>query len=146
LNKTEQQLDFFVKTALPLKEWIFYDGQVFDAYTFVINLIKSAKKKLILIDNYIDETVLVMLSQRWRKVSATVYTDTISQSLQLAIKKHSIQYPQITVKTYKKSHDRFLIIDDEVYHIWASIKDVWKKIFAFSKIEINIKYLISKLK
>jgi hypothetical protein len=117
LSKTEQQLDFFLEKALPKQSGIFFDGQVFDAYAFVIDLIKSAKKRLILIDNYLDETVLTMLSQRKKSVSATISTATISPSLQLAITKHHTQYSHIDVKEVQHFHDRFLIVDEEVYHI-----------------------------
>jgi len=133
VQKVEQQLGDLVQTALPRKEGIFYDGQVFDAYIFISDLIKSAKKRLILIDNYIDETVLTILSQREPWISATIYTNHISPQFQLALTKHNTQYPPINIKIYKKNHDRFLIIDNNMYHIGASIKDLWKKLFAFSK-------------
>jgi hypothetical protein len=108
-------------------------------------LVKTAKKRLILIDNYIDETVLTMLSQRRKGVTATVYTDTISQSLQLAITKHTTQYPNINMQTVQTFHDRFLIVDEEVYHIGASIKDVGKKVFAFSKLGLEAEMILGKL-
>jgi hypothetical protein len=117
LSKTEQQLDFFIQKALPPTQGIFFDGQVFDAYAFVIDLIKSAKKRLLLIDNYLDETVLTMLSQRRKGVSATLYTDNSSPSFQLALTKHTVQYAKIDVKEVQYFHDRFLIVDEEVYHI-----------------------------
>ena len=110
-------MDFFITTSLPKNEGVFYNGEVFDAYAFVSKLIKLAKKRLILIDNYIDETVLTMLSQRNRGIQATIYTEKISQSFGLAIQKHNIQYPAIDIKIYRKNHDRFLIVDDEIYHI-----------------------------
>ena len=130
LAKTEEKVDFFVKTALPPVEGIFYDSQIFDAYTFAADFVKSAKKSLVLIDNYIDETVLMLLSKRKSKVDAVIYTPKISQQLQLDIQKHNAQYPPVAVKTFKESHDRFLIIDDTVYHIGASLKDLGKKWFA----------------
>jgi hypothetical protein len=145
LSDTKEQLDFFIQKALPPTQGIFFDGQVFDAYIFVIDLIKSAKKRLILIDNYIDETVLTMLSQRRKGVFATIYTDTISQSLQLAIKKHTAQYAKIDVQVVQTFHDRFLIVDEEVYHIGASIKDVGKKVFAFSKLRLEAEVILGKL-
>ena len=129
-----QKIDFFVRTALPPIEGIFYNGQIFDAYKFATDLIKSAKHSLVLIDNYVDETTLLMLSKRNEGVSATIYTAKISQQLQLDIEKHNDQYPPIQIRTYKESHDRFLLIDGkEVYHIGASLKDLGKKMFAFSK-------------
>ena len=129
-----QKIDFFVRTALPPVEGVFYNGQIFDAYIFATDLIKSAKHSLVLIDNYVDETTLLMLSKRNAGVSATVYTAKISKQLQLDIDKHNDQYPPIQVRTYKNSHDRFLLIDEtEVFHIGASIKDLGKKMFAFSK-------------
>jgi len=143
--QTEEKIDFFVQTSLPPVAGIFCDGQVFDAYVFVMDLIKSAKKRLILIDNYVDETVLTMFSQRGKGVSAMIYTESISQALQLALRKQAVQYSEIEVKTYKKAHDRFLIVDREVYHIGASLKDLWKRMFAFSKIEIDVEYLLEKL-
>ena len=129
-----QKIDFFVRTALPPIEGIFYNGQIFDAYKFATDLIKSAKHSLVLIDNYVDETTLLMLSKRNEGVTATIYTAKISQQLQLDIEKHNDQYPPIQIRTYKESHDRFLLIDGkEVYHIGASLKDLGKKMFAFSK-------------
>ena len=129
-----QKIDFFVRTALPPVEGIFYNGQIFDAYKFATDLIKSAKHSLVLIDNYVDETTLLMLSKRSKGVSATIYTAKISKQLQLDLDKHNDQYPPIQVRTYKGSHDRFLLIDEtEVFHIGASIKDLGKKMFAFSK-------------
>ena len=129
-----QKIDFFVRTALPPIEGVFYNGQIFDAYKFATDLIKSAKHSLVLIDNYVDENTLLMLSKRNEGVSATIYTAKISQQLQLDIEKHNDQYPPIQIRTYKESHDRFLLIDGkEVYHIGASLKDLGKKMFAFSK-------------
>ena len=129
-----QKIDFFVRTALPPVEGIFYNGQIFDAYKFATDLIKSAKHSLVLIDNYVDETTLLMLSKRSKGVSATIYTAKIGKQLQLDLDKHNDQYPPIQVRTYKESHDRFLLIDEtEVFHIGASIKDLGKKMFAFSK-------------
>ena len=129
-----QKIDFFVRTSLPPVEGIFYNGQIFDAYKFATDLIKSAKHSLVLIDNYVDETTLLMLSKRSKRVSATIYTAKISKQLQLDLDKHNDQYPPIQVRTYKESHDRFLLIDEtEVFHIGASIKDLGKKMFAFSK-------------
>ncbi len=132
-----RKIDFFIRTSLPPVEGIFYDGQLFDAYKFATDLIRSAKQSLLLIDNYVDESVLLMLSKRNAGVTANIYTQAISHQLQLDLQKHNSQYPPIGLHTYKKSHDRFLIIDGtDVYHIGASLKDLGKKMFAFSKLEI----------
>ena len=118
------------------KQGVFYNGQVYDAYTFVSDLIKSAKKRIILIDNYVDETVLTLLDKRENCVSAVIYTQQISRHFQLDIDRHNTQYAPIDVETFRLSHDRFLCIDDDVYHIGTSIKDLGKKWFGFSKMEI----------
>ena len=118
------------------KQGVFYNGQVYDAYTFVSDLIKSTKKRIILIDNYVDETVLTLLDKRENCVSAVIYTQQISRHFQLDIDRHNAQYAPIDVETFRLSHDRFLCIDDDVYHIGASIKDLGKKWFGFSKMEI----------
>ena len=142
-----QKIDFFVRTALPPVEGIFYNGQIFDAYKFATDLIKSAKHSLVLIDNYVDETTLLMLSKRSKGVSATIYTAKISKQLQLDLDKHNDQYPPIQVRTYKESHDRFLLIDEtEVFHIGASIKDLGKKMFAFSKMNEPASFFMKLLK
>ena len=141
-----RKIDFFVRTALPPVEGIFYNGQIFDAYKFVSDLIRSAKQSLVLIDNYVDETTLLMLSKRNEGVSATIYTPKISKQLQLDLEKHNSQYPPIQVRTYKDSHDRFLLIDEtEFYHIGASIKDLGKKIFAFSKMSEPASHFLNLL-
>ena len=118
------------------KQGVFYNGQVYDAYTFVSDLIKSAKKHIVLIDNYVDETVLTLLDKRDNNVSAIIYTLQISRQFQLDIDRHNAQYAPIDVETFRLSHDRFLCIDDDVYHIGASIKDLGKMWFGFSKMEI----------
>ena len=118
------------------KQGVFYNGQVYDAYTFVSDLIKSAKRRIILIDNYVDETVLTLLDKRDNNVSAIIYTQQISRQFQLDIDRHNAQYAPIAVETFRLSHDRFLCIDDDVYHIGASIKDLGKKWFGFSKMQI----------
>jgi len=137
VTETEKKIDFFVKTALPPVQGVFFKGQIFDAYVFVSDLIKSAKKSIILIDNHVDESVLVMLSNRKPKVIVQIYTWEISEKLKLCLKKHSEQYEPITMGELKTVHDRFLIIDDTVYHIGASFKDLGKKLFAFSKMEMK---------
>ncbi len=134
--KTEEKIDFFVRTELPPVEGIFYNGQIFDAYVFATDLIKSAKKNVTLIDNYIDESVLLMLSKRKAKVRATIITRSNSKMSQLDIEKHNAQYSPIEVKGCDTIHDRFLIIDNDVYHLGASLKDLGKKLFAFSKLEM----------
>jgi hypothetical protein len=140
LNK---QVDFFVRTSLPPTEGIFCNGQIFDAYKFATDLIKSAKKSLVLIDNYVDESVLLMLSKRKPGVSADIYTFPISDALKLDLQKHNRQYPPINIHKHSTSHDRFLIIDNtEVYHIGASLKDLGKKLFAFSKLNISPKAIL----
>ncbi len=132
-----RKIDFFVRTSLPPVEGVFYDGQLFDAYKFATDLIRSARQSLLLIDNYVDESVLLMLSKRNAGVKAGIYTQTVSPQLQLDLQKHNSQYPPIDIHTYKKCHDRFLIVDGAVvYHIGASLKDLGKKMFAFSKLEI----------
>ncbi|MGJ0748371.1 virulence RhuM family protein [Bacteroides thetaiotaomicron] len=142
----DAKIDFFVRTSLPPVEGIFFDGQIFDAYKFATDLIKSAKCSLVLIDNYVDESVLLMLSKRNSGVSATIYTHKINAQLQLDLNKQNDQYPPIEARTYKSSHDRFLIIDNtEVYHIGASLKDLGKKMFAFSKLELPAHTIIDVL-
>ena len=142
----DAKIDFFVRTSLPPVEGIFFDGQIFDAYKFATDLIRSAKCSLILIDNYVDESVLLMLSKRNSGISATIYTHKINAQLQLDLNKHNDQYPPIEARTYKSSHDRFLIIDNtEVYHIGASLKDLGKKMFAFSKLDLPAHTIINVL-
>lgn len=132
-----EKIDFFVRTALPPVEGVFYNGQIFDAYKLATDLVKSARRSIVLIDNYVDETVLLMLSKRSVGVSATIYTQRITQQLQLDLDRHNSQYQPIDIRTYRDSHDRFLIVDEtDVYHIGASLKDLGKKMFAFSKLDI----------
>ena len=153
LQKHERQIeyltdkvDFFVHTSLPPVEGIFYDGQIFDAYKFSTDLIRSAKESIILVDNYVDESVLLMLSKRNAGVKADIYTQTIGRRLQLDLQKHNSQYPPIEVHTCKRSHDRFLIIDEaDVWHIGASLKDLGKKMFAFSRLGIPAEAVTSLL-
>ena len=137
VSQVEEKIDFFVRTSLPPVEGVFCDGQIFDAYKFAVDLIRSARKSILLIDNYVDESVLLMLSKRRPGVTADVYTAAIGRGLQLDARKLAEQYPRVALHTYKKSHDRFLILDrTDVYHIGASLKDLGKKIFAFSKLDI----------
>ena len=137
VSRTEEKIELFVRTSLPPVEGVFYDGQIFDAYVFASNLIKSAKSSIVLIDNYIDESVLVTLSKRENNVSAKIVTKSISNQFQLDLNRHNSQYPKIDVEERTDIHDRFLIIDNTVYHIGASLKDLGKKLFAFSKLGIS---------
>jgi len=146
VTRTEEKIDFFVRTSLPPAEGIFYDGQIFDAYRFVADLVRKAKRTIILIDNYVDDTVLSLLDKRQEGVKAIVYTKSVNEQLQLDIKRHNEQYTPIEVQQFNKAHDRFLLIDDEVYHIGASIKDVGKKWFAFTLMhDIKATELINKM-
>lgn len=141
-----EKIDFFVRTSLPPIEGIFFDGQIFDAYTFATNLIKSATRSIVLIDNYIDEDVLLMLSKRSTGVTATIYTKQITPQLQLDLNRHNNQYPRINIRTYRQAHDCFIIIDNNnVYHIGASLKDLGKKLFAFSKMDIPATTILNLL-
>ena len=146
LEELTNKVDFFVRTSLPPVEGTFFDGQIFDAYKFATDLIKSAKHSLVLIDNYVDESVLLMLSKRSGGVSATIYTQRITRQLQLDLDRYNSQYPQIDIRTCPQSHDRFLILDNtDVYHIGASLKDLGKKWFAFSKLNIPASTIINSL-
>ena len=130
----------------PPKQGIFYDGQVYDAYRFAAELIRKAKKSLVLIDNYVDDSVLTLLSKRSSAVSCTIYTKAISKQLALDMEKHNQQYPPVDIKSFKEAHDRFLIIDGtEIYHIGASLKDLGKKWFAFSRFETGALEMLQKL-
>ena len=142
----QEKIDFFVRTNQPPVEGIFYDGQIFDAYRFVNDLIRKAKNRVVLIDNYVDDTVLAMLGKRTAGVTATIYTQHVSQQLQLDIDRHNAQYDPIVVEHFNRAHDRFLLIDDEVYHIGASLKDLGKKWFAFTLMhDITAAELISRI-
>lgn len=146
LEELTSKVDFFVRTSLPPVEGIFFNGQIFDAYTFATNLIKSATRSIVLIDNYIDEDVLLMLSKRSAGVTATIYTKQITPQLQLDLNRHNNQYPRIIIRTYRQAHDRFIIIDNnDVYHIGASLKDLGKKLFAFSKMDIPATTILNLL-
>jgi len=146
LNKRVDEFEFQLKTNLPPTEGIFFEGQIFDAYQFASDIIKSATKSIVLVDNYVDESVLTLLSKRKSKVTATRYTASVTNQLKLDLKRFNAQYPTVEVKTFTKSHDRFLIVDHAtVYHIGASLKDLGKKWFAFSKIKLNALEIINKL-
>lgn len=137
LDDLTDKVDFFIRTSLPPKEGVFFNGQIFDAHEFICRLIKRANNRIILIDNYVDESVLVQLDNRNAGVSALIYTGEISRTFRQSVNRHNRQYAHIEVKTADRIHDRFLIIDDTLYHIGASIKDLGKKLFAFSKMETS---------
>ncbi|MEY4603473.1 MAG: hypothetical protein RIT43_765 [Bacteroidota bacterium] len=144
--RVNQLFEALEKQKLPPEKGIFFDGEIFDAYKFALDLIKSAKKSIVLIDNYIDENTLTLLANRAKEVKAQIYTPTISETLHLSLNKHFQQYPFIDVSVLKKSHDRFLIIDDsELYHIGASVKDLGKKWFGFSKLNEFLPTILEKL-
>ena len=133
----DQKFDLLIKTAIPPREGIFYDGQIFDAWVFVSDLIRSAKKSVTLLDNYVDESVFLLLAKRQQGVDATIFTKHISKELQLDITKHNAQYTPLEVHESALFHDRFLIVDSTVYHLGASLKDLGKRLFAFSRMEIK---------
>ncbi|MBQ4385019.1 MAG: virulence RhuM family protein [Kiritimatiellae bacterium] len=144
--KHDEQIGLFLKTALPPVEGVLFEGQICDAYATAMKIIKSAKKSLVLIDNWLDETVLTMLGGRGDGVKATIYTKKIGRKLQLDINRYNEQYAPIAVKPYSGAHDRFIIIDEEtVYHIGASLKDLGHSLFAFSKLQIPAKDILSHL-
>jgi len=146
-EKFNKIFDAIENKSIKPNQGIFYDGQIFDAYVFVSDIIKNAKKSIILIDNYVDESVLTLLSKRDSKISATVYTKTLTKQLSLDLQRHNVQYPIIEIKEFDLSHDRFLIIDDhEVYHIGASLKDLGKKWFGFSKMDEKSLGILERLR
>ncbi len=145
LKEHQEKIDFFVKTSLPPVQGIFFEGQFFDAYSFTNDLIRSAQYRIILIDNYIDDTVLMMLAKRKNAVSAKIYSSHISKQLLVDLEKYNKQYKPIEIIQYSKSHDRFLMIDEVVYLIGASLKDLGKKMFAFCKLDIKVDDFIALL-
>ena len=145
IHDLQEKVNFFVRTSLPPHQGIFYDGQIFDAYTFINDRIREATTRIILIDNYIDDRVLTMLAKRADKVTATIYTKKPSAQLQLDIQKHNAQYPPIDIHIFDRSHDRFLCIDETVYHLGASIKDLGKKWFAFNRMEMPTSELLQRM-
>jgi hypothetical protein len=146
LLEHDQKFELIINTGLKPTEGIFYNGQIFDAWQFVSQLIKEAEKSIVLIDNYVDESVLMLLSKRNPNVKATIYTGNLTKQLETDLQKHHQQYPPIELKHFSTSHDRFLIIDETtVYHIGASLKDLGKKWFAFSRINLNATEMINKL-
>ena len=146
-KKMEKILDVMGSKEIQPKQGIFFNGQIFDAYKFVSDIFRKAKKSIIIIDNYIDDTVLIHLTKKKKRVKVSIYTDNISEQLKLDIKKFNKQYPIMKVKELKKFHDRFIIVDENtVYHFGASLKDLGKKCFAFSKMDINTIEILKKLK
>jgi hypothetical protein len=146
-EKFNKIFDAIEEKGTPQKQHIFYDGQIFDAYLFVSDIIKSAKTSIKLIDNYVDESTLVLFTKRDANVQTKIYTKTISKQLQLDLQKHNAQYPKIEIEKFELSHDRFLIIDEtQVYHFGASLKDLGKKWFAVSKMDIEVLNIMEKLK
>ena len=145
IKELSGKVDFFLKTSLPPREGILFDGQIFDAYVFVCDLIRRARTRIILIDNYIDETVLTLLSKRNSSVQTTICTRRFDNALRLDIERHNDQYEPIAIRTAPNIHDRFLVIDDTLYHIGASIKDLGKKLFAFSKMECSPDLILENL-
>jgi len=145
-KKVEQILKRLDDNNTAPTQGIFFDGQIFDAYTFVSDLIRSAKKSIVLFDNYVDDTVLTMLDKRKPKVSATIYTKSITKQISLDLAKHNAQYQPVDVKPFDKVHDRFLCIDNTVYHIGASLKDLGKKWFSFNRMEMTAKELLGNVK
>ena len=147
LTQKVNKIDLQLKTQLPPNQGIYFNGQVFDAYSFVSDLIRSAEKTIFLIDNYIDDTVLTLFTKRQKNVSVLIFTKNINKQLALDLTKHNEQYEPIEIKVFKDAHDRFLIIDEKkIYHFGASLKDLGKKWFAFSKFDINAITMLSKLK
>ena len=145
IKELSGKVDFFIRTSLPPKEGILFEGQIFDAYVFVCDLVKRANKRIVLIDNYVDETVLTLLDKRSSGVLATIYTKRINRQLQLDLEKHNDQYAPIDVRLASRIHDRFMVVDDNLYHIGASIKDLGMKLFAFSKMESSPEMILDSL-
>lgn len=145
VSKTEEKIDFFVRTSLPPIEGVFFNGQILDAYVFASDLAKSEKQRIVLIDNYIDESVLTMLSKRDATVTAKIITQSISNQLRLDLTRHNSQYTTIETEEKTGIHDRFLIIDDTLFHLGASLKDLGKKLFAFSKMELSPETLLNAI-
>lgn len=146
LEEINEQINYFVQKSMPSVQGVFYGGEIFEAYKFISNLIKIANESIIVIDNYIDESVLTMLDKRKDGVMATIYTDKISNQLKLDLDRHNKQYSAVEIQTVKDIHDRFVIIDNEdVFHIGASLKDLGKKLFAFSKLNLPVDVLLKGL-
>jgi len=147
LSKKMDIISLQIESKQLPNQGVFFEGQVFDAYSFVADLVRTAKSSIVLIDNYVDDTVLALLSKREKDVKVNIYTAVISKQLRLDLQKHNQQYPKLNVDLFKQSHDRFLIIDDkELYHIGASLKDLGKKWFAFSRMDSLSKDILNKIK
>lgn len=145
-EKFEIVFDALQKDKIDPKQGIFFDGQIFDAHKFISDLIRKAEKSILLIDNYVDDSVLSLFTKRKKDVNVTIFTANLSKALMTDLKKFNAQYPKIEVKEFNQSHDRFMIIDDEdVYHFGASLKDIGKKWFAFSKFETKALEILDKL-
>jgi len=145
-NRFEQIFDAFEHKSLTCTQGIFFDGQIFDAYVFVNDLLRKSKKSVVLINNYVDDSVLMQLAKRSVGVSALILTKSISQPLALDLKKHNAQYSPISIQEFPYSHDRFLILDGEtVYHLGASLKDLGKRWFAFSRMEKTALTMIDRV-
>ena len=143
IRELKDKVDFFVRTSLPPVEGVFFEGQIFDAYKLAADLVRSAKESLILIDNYVDESVLTLFTKRQDGVKALIYTQRITPQFRLDLERHNAQYPPVEVKEIRNVHDRFLILDQtEVYHIGASLKDLGKKLFAFSRLHIPVEGIL----
>jgi hypothetical protein len=145
-KKIDNVLNAIESKEIQPKQGVFFDGQIFDAYKFVADLIRTAQESIILIDNYVDDSVLTILTKRRKNVRVTIFTKSISKQLALDVKKYNEQYPPIEIKEFKNSHDRFIIIDDKtIYHFGASLKDLGKKWFAFSKMDIGAVEMLTRL-
>jgi len=146
LTKRIDEIDLLINSGLPPNQGIFFDGQVFDAYVFVSDLFRKAQKSIILIDNYIDENILLLLAKRQKGVDVIIYTSALTKEIKLDLKKYHLQYPDIKINQFNKSHDRFIIIDKKtIYHIGASLKDLGKKWFAFSILNFEVHEILKKL-
>lgn len=147
MDSLEEKVDFIIQSSIVPRQGIFFEGQIFDAYALVANLIRQAKRRIVVIDNYIDDTVLVQLAKRTEGIAVEIYTPRISHQMQLDVDRHNAQYPGVTIHLYTKAHDRFVIIDDDVYLIGASLKDLGKKLFGFSRMAAtNAEELLSKIR
>lgn len=135
IRELNNRMDFFIRTSVPPREGVFFDGQIFDAYTLMCDLVRGAERRIIMVDNYIDDTVFRQLDKRKPGVEAVIFTQSVSPTLRQDLERHNSQYAPIEIKTYRKAHDRFLIVDDTVYHVGASFKDLGKKLCAFSVME-----------
>ena len=147
LDKLEEKVDFIIQSSIEPRQGVFFDGQIFDAYMLIADLIRMAYNRIVLIDNYVDDTVLKQLTKRRVGIPVEIYTNNITPQLRQDIERHNAQYPRVMLHRFSRAHDRFLIIDEDVYHIGASLKDLGKKLFAFSKMNvITASELIGRIK